>query len=501
MNRIYLMLTLACIICTSDLVAQCSGDPTVYGTNNVWRGYLYDNMDFTVYRGWVTEGVAANPNFDESFGGSNTTYTTSNCTINTETFSARYLLNKTFASGAYEFTVGGDDGYRLSIDGGVTWIIDRWYNQSYNFFTTTVTVSGTVNMVLEYYENGGDNRVTFAVTPSCAGLENTTLFGTGNVWRGYVFDGTNFESYKGMITQGVAADPSFTQDFGGSNVILPTSGCGVQTETFSVRYRLTKFFPTGTYTFVVGADDGYRLSLDGGLTWPVNNWNDHSYANSTYSVVLSGLRFLVLDYYENSGDNRITFTSQYQTPLPIHLLSFTGTERNRTADLKWQITYDSDPHHFDLERSADGIRFTSITTLPASVGQHNATSIDFQYNDPALMSARTFYRLKMVDVNGIVTYSRIITLGAAKSEETITVFPTMIRDNHVYIRSGELKEQVKAEIFDVHGKLLSSQQLGGIAPGQSIQVRIANARPIPGLYLLRVSDPRHAPTTYKIVVQ
>ena len=152
------------------------GNETSYGTNNVWIGYAYDNMNLSSYKGYVTEGTAASPNFDESFGGDNVTYPTNGCGVSTTTFSMRYKLKKTFAAGSYTFTVGGDDGYRLSLDGGANWVINKWVDQSYASTTYTVSLNGTYNLVLEYYENGGSNRISFAVTAVCNGTENTTLF-------------------------------------------------------------------------------------------------------------------------------------------------------------------------------------------------------------------------------------------------------------------------------------------------------------------------------------
>ncbi|MBS1655251.1 MAG: hypothetical protein JSU05_10435, partial [Bacteroidetes bacterium] len=149
------------------------GDEVTYGTNNIWIGYVYDNMNLTSYKGSVTEGTTSNPDFDESFGGSNTTYNTNGCSVQTETFSVRYKLTKTFTSGNYDITVGGDDGYRLSLDGGATWVINKWVDQSYASTTYTAALNGTYNMVLEYYENGGDNRISISIGTSCTGTENT----------------------------------------------------------------------------------------------------------------------------------------------------------------------------------------------------------------------------------------------------------------------------------------------------------------------------------------
>jgi len=69
-----LALTGSTLFATEKIAAQActpQGDQTTYGTNNVWIGYAYQGQSFNTYKGYVTEGIAASPNFDESFGGKN----------------------------------------------------------------------------------------------------------------------------------------------------------------------------------------------------------------------------------------------------------------------------------------------------------------------------------------------------------------------------------------------------------------------------------------------
>src|SRR4051812_12637373 len=119
------LLTAVCVLAiTFHAAAQActpQGDQSSYGTNNTWIGYVYDDIARTTYMGYVTEGSAASPNFDESFGGANGSYPTNGCPVSTSTFGVRYKLVKNFTAGSYTITVGADDGYRLSLDGGVTW--------------------------------------------------------------------------------------------------------------------------------------------------------------------------------------------------------------------------------------------------------------------------------------------------------------------------------------------------------------------------------------------
>jgi subtilisin-like proprotein convertase family protein len=100
-----------------------------------------------------------------------------------------------------------------------------------------------------------------------------------------------------------------TQDyrlFGNDNV---TNGVNyVYTEWFSARYRMTKnFSQCGAYSFTVGADDGYRLKIDG-VTY-IDNWNYGGYRTTTAVVYLtSGNHNLEIEYYEGGGGNRLSFS-------------------------------------------------------------------------------------------------------------------------------------------------------------------------------------------------
>ncbi|RZK44993.1 MAG: hypothetical protein EOO94_04760, partial [Pedobacter sp.] len=300
-----------------------AGDQTTYGTNNVWIGYVYSGTNFNTYRGYVNEGITTNPDFDQSFGGANVTYNTNGCSVTTQAFSVRYRLRKTYTNQNIQFTVGGDDGYRLSIDGGATWLINRWADQGYVATATTAFMNGTYDIVLEYYENSGDNRISFSSASICTGSEDPSVYGTNNVWRGYIYQGTNFNTYKGVKTEGTTLNPNFDEGFGGDNVSISTIACPINTENFSARFRLTRFMSAGTYVFTIGGDDGYRFSLDGGATWVINMWNTQSYNISSYTVALNGTHDMVVEYFEASGQNRITFTMSASL-LPVKLTSFSA---------------------------------------------------------------------------------------------------------------------------------------------------------------------------------
>jgi hypothetical protein len=78
--------------------------------------------------------------------------------------------------------------------------------------------------------------------------------------------------------------------------------------------RTINIATAGTYTFTVGSDDGIKLWIDD--TLEIDQWIDRSYTTNSVNLSLTaGNHKLRIDYYENGGDARASFSySQTVTP-------------------------------------------------------------------------------------------------------------------------------------------------------------------------------------------
>jgi hypothetical protein len=488
--------------------ATAQGDQTTYGTNNVWIGYVYTGQNFNNYQGDVTEGTAASPNFNETFGGG-ATYGTNGCSITTTHFSVRYKLTQSFASSNYTITVGGDDGYRLSLDGGATWVINMWQDQSYATSTYTVALNGSYNIVLEYYQDAGANRVSFNIAQICTGTGNPATFGTNNVWMGYLYQGMNFQLYKGSVTEGTAGSPSFDENFGnpgGSNSnTFNTNSCAVTTFQFSARYRLTQVLNAGTYSFTAGGDDGYRLSLDGGNTWVINNWNDHAYTTTTYSTWLSaGTYNTVLEYYQNGGFDRVTYSNTF-TVLPVTLTSFSATlQPGDKALLKWTATDAVNFDHFVVQRSTDNETFQDVATVAAnttaSAAANSTATQSYSYTDQFTYNGDVYYRLEMVDIDGKKSYSAVASLPMQESV-AIRIYPTVVENGQLFVQSPTAIPQARLELFDMNGQRLQVNDWSSLEGRQSVSIAGNRGRLAAGAYIVRLSDSRSVLSKQIIIIK
>jgi subtilisin-like proprotein convertase family protein len=171
-----------------------TGNPATYGAGS-WIGYVYNSAAagaFTSYQGFVTEATVFNRTHSTASGA-----TINHCSTNQDLFAIRYRNTTNFPAGVYTFTVGGDDGVRFSIDGGATWLINQWVDQGYTTVTSAaVSLSGNINMVLEYYENGGGSQSSFNYTFSpdpcstivpltCGTATNYSMTASSGAWNSY----------------------------------------------------------------------------------------------------------------------------------------------------------------------------------------------------------------------------------------------------------------------------------------------------------------------------
>src|SRR5690606_34897372 len=115
-----------------------------------------------------------------------------------------------------------------------------------------------------------------------------TTFGT-DAWIGYVYDGSNTfntQNYQGTINHSTVFDTDFCG--GPACNFTAASGCSVNAETFSVRFKNEADLSCGLYTFEIGSDNGVRFSINGGASYLINITSGTGYQVYTTTVFLSG---------------------------------------------------------------------------------------------------------------------------------------------------------------------------------------------------------------------
>lgn len=159
-------------------------------------------------------------------------------------------------------------------------------------------------------------------------------------------------------------------------------------------------------------------------------------------------------------------------PLPLKLLSFKGYLLNQTVKLEWTTSSEINTKEFIVERSSNRMIFAPVDTVTAA---GNSNSIrNYSAEDLSPLQGISFYRLKMVDLDGSFTYSNIILIAFTKSN-TVAVFPNPAKDK-VTVTLGNFKAFAYI-LTDALGKIIKKERitspvfridLGGFSAGQYI---------------------------------
>jgi gliding motility-associated-like protein len=109
-----------------------------------------------------------------------------------DAFSIRMRRKINFEDGYYRFTVGGDDGVRLSIDSGQTWLVGSWRDQIFKKDSTAGTCgykmqAGPKVVVVEFYDHNVEARFFVEIkksptpSPAFSGLQPSMCSTSGTV--------------------------------------------------------------------------------------------------------------------------------------------------------------------------------------------------------------------------------------------------------------------------------------------------------------------------------
>lgn len=141
-----------------------------------------------------------------------------------------------------------------------------------------------------------------------------------------------------------------------------------------------------------------------------------------------------------------------QDPVPVELSSFQASEKNGGVRLTWTTESESNSFGFQIEKSNNQQQFQPIGFVAGRGTTTSATSYEFL--DQKVGSGTTYYRLKMIDLDGTFEYSGIveITLHAPAAYRLEQNFPNPFNSKTMISFSIPEKARVQIAVFDLTGQ-------------------------------------------------
>ncbi len=172
-------------------------------------------------------------------------------------------------------------------------------------------------------------------------------------------------------------------------------------------------------------------------------------------------------------------------PLPVTLVNFTGKPDNSRVNLYWNTAAEYNVKTIVVERSADGIQFDRLT----EVTPKGSSSIGASYSaeDMYPLPGTGFYRLKIVDLDGSIGFSKIIRVDMPAKTIAITqLYPNPVTDFVKVQIFADTKQQVNMSVFDISGKLLMVKSISLNKGLNNTSLSFLNLQS--GLYIIRCGN-------------
>ncbi|MGB8193865.1 MAG: T9SS type A sorting domain-containing protein [Chitinophagaceae bacterium] len=147
--------------------------------------------------------------------------------------------------------------------------------------------------------------------------------------------------------------------------------------------------------------------------------------------------------------------------LPVRLSKFEGILNNGIVNLYWKTATEQKTKLFEIERSADGLNFEKIGSVPAT---NFANGAAYAFKDQSPLASYNYYRLKIIDEDGKYSYSTIVVLNIKKHTAlTSVLYPNPSPNGVVSISiNGKLSGVCVVNIVDMNGREVMKKDLGSI---------------------------------------
>jgi hypothetical protein len=176
--------------------------------------------------------------------------------------------------------------------------------------------------------------------------------------------------------------------------------------------------------------------------------------------------------------------------LPIELVSFVPTCVNNKVLIRWVTASEVNNSHFNLERSDNGVDFSTIARIEGSGNSNSYT--EYSYLDHSGFNQLSYYRLTQVDYDGAYKTYEPAAIHCNSVNDDIVVQPNPFKENIVV--KGLTEGFTSFEISNTMGQIVYKDSYI-VSSSQTVDLSALT----PGLYSLKITDINGSTRLFKIV--
>jgi len=240
----------------------------------------------------------------------------------------------------------------------------------------------------------------------------------------------------------------------------------------------------GTTTNVPTSAAIQNITLTWGPIATIPIWADSMFMRLRLTSASNGMTASNPTGYYSNGETE-DYLLTISDILPVKIISFAAMpENNKYVDLNWSSEMEMNLKEYIVQRSDDGTSWQDLQSIEPKNTPDNVQ--DYSTKDMSPLSGRSYYRIKMVDFGGNMSYSSI-----QQVELTLDIFSLVNLSPNPFQSYIGLQVYMPEEgavtihLLDNTGKTLKSTYLAAGKGTSSISLSELDALP-PGMYIVEV---------------
>ena len=172
--------------------------------------------------------------------------------------------------------------------------------------------------------------------------------------------------------------------------------------------------------------------------------------------------------------------------LPTRFTLFNANNTNAEVNLQWSVENDNTVDRYEIERSEDGIAFTKIQSVSGSGTSAGNKSYELTDNIADVTSEIIFYRIKMYDKDGSVTYSKIVSVKVLGFNSAFRMYPNPVTNNLYLNIRHTANSKVRISVINTDGRKVIRQNQNLVSGNNSLSIDGVE-RLSKGTYILNIN--------------
>ncbi len=152
-----------------------------------------------------------------------------------------------------------------------------------------------------------------------------------------------------------------------------------------------------------------------------------------------------------NSNNAVPRNSNFNA-LPISLNKFLVAKMGNGYAVSWQVTCLSNSVNFQIERSS--LSNSGFTSFYSATESKARCASSFTVNDEQPFAGKTYYRLKITNVDGAVNYSKTVLVQNGSIRNAITMKPTIVISNATIQLNADKEGQAFISVADMQGRIV-----------------------------------------------